>query len=316
LRLKDGETQVLAGLINDEDRKSSASVPGLGDIPLVGRLFSSHGDDKRKTEIILSITPHIIRNIHRPDAELAKFWSGTDDNLRNRPLSLEAVGTIRTGTPSASIPQAMQQPAVLQAQPITVTQPAVGAAPTTTAIPDPVAVAALAPEKSAQAALPQSPVAAPPAALVPGRLASGVKLATAPMMLSWQGASQAKVGDQLKLVVYVQTGGKVVGIPFKVNYDASVLEVVDVSEGDFLKANNAQTVFSSNVDQSGGQVVVDVSQPGLEGAGGRGSLAALTFKVTAANPGTPITVSATAVNVAGDSVPVTLPAPRNVVLMP
>ena len=48
LRLKNGETQVLAGLISDEDRKSTASVPGLGDLPLVGRLFGSSGDDKRK----------------------------------------------------------------------------------------------------------------------------------------------------------------------------------------------------------------------------------------------------------------------------
>jgi general secretion pathway protein D len=304
LRLKDGETQVLAGLISDEDRKSTASVPGLGDIPLLGRLFSSHGDDKRKTEIILSITPHIIRNIHRPDADVAKFWSGTDDNLRNKPLSLQAVGTVRTGTPSAS---ATQQPAQLRAQPVTTAQPAAGSAQTLQ--PDPVAVIALAPSASLQAV-------APPASLVPGRLAPGVKLATAPMMLSWQGTSQAKVGDQFKLSVYAQTGGKVVGIPFKVSYDASALEVVDVSEGDFLKANNAQTVFSSNVNQSGGEVAVDVSQPGLEGAGGRGSLAALTFKVTAANLGTPITVTASAVNAAGDAVPVTLPAPRTVVLLP
>ena len=97
LRLKDGETQVLAGLINDEDRKSSASVPGLGDLPVLGRLFSSQGDDKRKTEIILSITPHIIRNIQRPDVELAQFWSGTDDTLRSKPLSLQAVGMVKTG---------------------------------------------------------------------------------------------------------------------------------------------------------------------------------------------------------------------------
>ena len=121
-------------------------------------------------------------------------------------------------------------------------------------------------------------------------------------MLSWQGASQAKVGDQFKIVVYAQTGGKVVDVPLKVAYDSSALEVVDVAEGDFLKANNAQTVFSSNVDPSGGQVSVDISQPGLEGAAGRGSLAVLTFKVTAANPQAPISVSGSAVNAAGDTV--------------
>jgi general secretion pathway protein D len=97
LRLKDGETQVLAGLINDEDRKSSSRVPGLGDLPLIGRLFSSHKDDTRKTEIILSITPHIIRNIRRPEADLMEFWSGTDATLRTLPLTLQPVGLVKGG---------------------------------------------------------------------------------------------------------------------------------------------------------------------------------------------------------------------------
>src|SRR5687767_99989 len=68
LRLKDGSTQVLAGLINDEDRKSASKIPGLGDLPLVGRLFSNHRNDASKTEVILLITPHIVRNLVRPDA--------------------------------------------------------------------------------------------------------------------------------------------------------------------------------------------------------------------------------------------------------
>ena len=97
LRLKDGETQVLGGLISDNDSKTAAKVPGLGDFPILGRLFSSHNDNSSKTEIILSITPHIIRNNHRPDAELAQFWSGTDATLRSKPLTLQTAGLIKTG---------------------------------------------------------------------------------------------------------------------------------------------------------------------------------------------------------------------------
>lgn len=83
LRLKDGETQILAGLIGDEDRMSANRVPGLGDIPVLGRLFSSQKDDHQKTEIVLSITPHLIRNIKRPDSVASEFWSGTEMTLRN-----------------------------------------------------------------------------------------------------------------------------------------------------------------------------------------------------------------------------------------
>lgn len=98
LRLKDGETQVLAGLINDDDRASANKVPGLGDLPLLGRLFSSHSDDKQKTEIVLSITPHLIRNLKRPEAIASQFWSGSETTLRTSPFALQPVKTVLPGT--------------------------------------------------------------------------------------------------------------------------------------------------------------------------------------------------------------------------
>ncbi len=73
----DNETQVLAGLINDEDRKSANRLPGLGELPLVGRLFSGQSTNRSKTEIILLITPRVIRNVLRPDATDAEFAGGT-----------------------------------------------------------------------------------------------------------------------------------------------------------------------------------------------------------------------------------------------
>lgn len=85
LRLKDGENQILAGLINDEDRRTANKFPGLGDIPLLGRLFGSTLNDGKKSEVVLSITPHLIRNIKRPDAAASEFLSGTENSLRRRP---------------------------------------------------------------------------------------------------------------------------------------------------------------------------------------------------------------------------------------
>jgi general secretion pathway protein D len=88
LQLVDGETQVLAGLISDEDRKSAAQLPGLGDIPLLGRLFGNRTTTAAKTEIVLAITPRIVRNIPQIESSLAEFDSGTESNLRARPLIL------------------------------------------------------------------------------------------------------------------------------------------------------------------------------------------------------------------------------------
>ncbi len=95
LRLRDGETQVLAGLISDNDIQSASKVPGLGDLPIIGRLFSSHNTNKTKTEIILSITPHIIRNQHQPDANLSSYSSGTSNAAKSRPITAEKMDTIK-----------------------------------------------------------------------------------------------------------------------------------------------------------------------------------------------------------------------------
>lgn len=108
LQLKDGETQVLAGLINDEDRASANKVPGLGDLPVVGRLFSSHRDDNQKTEIVLSITPRLIRNLKLPNAFAEEFWSGTEANLRTKPITLQTLRTSAADTAAAEQTSAAQ----------------------------------------------------------------------------------------------------------------------------------------------------------------------------------------------------------------
>ncbi|MEE8606921.1 MAG: tetratricopeptide repeat protein, partial [Nitrospiraceae bacterium] len=86
LNMKDGETVVLAGLIQDENRKTRVSVPWLGDIPWIGDLFSSIKEDTITTEVILTITPHIIRNVTPPSMATQAFWSGTATNFATKPL--------------------------------------------------------------------------------------------------------------------------------------------------------------------------------------------------------------------------------------
>ncbi|MEC5161785.1 MULTISPECIES: hypothetical protein [unclassified Janthinobacterium] len=84
LRLRDGETQVLAGLISDEDRSNASKVPGVGELPLLNRLFGSQKDDSNRSEIVLSITPRILRSIRRPDLMTAEFNSGTETTVGGR----------------------------------------------------------------------------------------------------------------------------------------------------------------------------------------------------------------------------------------
>jgi general secretion pathway protein D len=113
LHLRDGETQILAGLITDEDRKVADRVPGLGSLPVIGRLFSSHKDTTNKTEVVLLITPRILRLVSRPDVRITEFLSGTEAVVGAPPLTLRSVEP-------ASTPPLPPQPGVTP-------KPAVGA---------------------------------------------------------------------------------------------------------------------------------------------------------------------------------------------
>lgn len=81
LQLKDGETQILAGLIQADERRTTNRIPGISDLPIIGRLFSNRNDGNTKTEIVLLITPRIVRNIVRPEVDIAEFASGTEASL-------------------------------------------------------------------------------------------------------------------------------------------------------------------------------------------------------------------------------------------
>jgi len=88
LRLRDGETQILAGLISDAERETASKVPGLSSFPVLGRLFSSNKSDKNKVEIALSITPHVIRHGKRPNSASSEILYGTESS-RGNPLMVK-----------------------------------------------------------------------------------------------------------------------------------------------------------------------------------------------------------------------------------
>jgi len=118
LRLRDGETQVLAGLIKDEDTRNIAGLPYLSEAPLIGRLFGVHTTARNKTEIVLLITPHVLRNLDLPDASRTIVPSGFDNNpgaegVRLKPRAAIALplGTGGGGTAYLPPPRARPQAA-------------------------------------------------------------------------------------------------------------------------------------------------------------------------------------------------------------
>ena len=102
LALRDGETQVLAGLINDEERTTLSKVPGLADLPWVGKLFTNYNVTRNKTEIALLITPRIVRNITRPGKSDSELHFGTETTAGVPPLTIGKVAPRSVAISSSS----------------------------------------------------------------------------------------------------------------------------------------------------------------------------------------------------------------------
>lgn len=261
LRLRDGETQILAGLISDEDRSTANKVPGLGELPVLGRLFGSQKDDAQRSEILLSITPHIVRGLRRPDLQEAEFDSGTEATV--------GVAALRLATAVAE--PAAAQPAAAQ--------PA--AAPTK----------AVDPRRLAAAAPAAPPGAPPPAAAVAPAPAPAVSQAAAPawpVSLSWQAPAQVRAGEQFSATLRVASQGPLRGLPLLVGYDPKLLQVVKVQEAEFFKQAGGQTNFSQRVDPVKGKVFVAAVRQSTSGqdAGVNGSGGVVTVSFKALKPAT------------------------------
>jgi general secretion pathway protein D len=136
LRLRDGETQILAGLIRDEDRTSASRVPGLGNLPILGRLFSNTTDETDRNEIVLLITPRVVRSVERPIESFENLMAGTETQVGVAPLRLaaNARGGLALGTGAGgSSPASPQSLAARRAQGLGAAPEAPGGA----AVPNP-----------------------------------------------------------------------------------------------------------------------------------------------------------------------------------
>jgi general secretion pathway protein D len=105
LNMKNDETVILGGLIQDEDRKSFQSVPWLDDIPFIGKLFRSTKTDTITTEVVLTITPRILRNVTTPAVEAQAIWSGTETAYDTGPLFAPRVTSVSTGALRKPLPE-------------------------------------------------------------------------------------------------------------------------------------------------------------------------------------------------------------------
>jgi len=289
LVLKDGERTILGGLIKNDESTSSIRLPIIGSIPLIGDLLASHSVNKNKREILLSITPHIVKKLDLPKADVASIWSGGEDDLKAGP-------TLSSFAVMLDAEQAKQPPAVVPAQspnparPMTTPEPvselpaisepdAVPASiPAGTELPEPIpAPDAGAAEEPPALSLPTPEPPAAPAVeevVTPDQINSAPHVSRAFVL----GSTLVDVGQEFILSVMISDVEKLFSAPLFIKYDSTLLDLQRVDEGSFLRKASAATVFTTSPNPAQGRIIIGYKQAaGGEGVSGSGELYQLVF---------------------------------------
>jgi len=322
IRLREGEVNLIGGLLSTQDNKTKTGVPGLANVPLLGRLFSGNSVDRERDEIMIALVPHVVR---RPDI--------TPENVR-------AIGSGPTGTvtvhrsplppPEVLPPPAAENPAPAggagsdnaagkaAAQPVPLPSVPVPVPVNLTPIPmaapplQPNAQPApqpipLTPPPPVPAAVPQGslpPATAPPEAgeapvVAPAAKPPAPAAANGPVKIHFTEDSLTKsVGETFTVNINVDNARDVISAPFTLQYDPKLLSLDNVVAGKFWSGDGEEPLLIKNVQNESGMASIRLSRkPGSSAVAGTGNLLTLTLKALAPGTATLSAINITLANV-------------------
>lgn len=266
LTLRDGERTVIGGLIRDSKNHLTRTVPFLGDLPLIGSLFTHRLDELQKREILLSITPRIVKSLEMPLPEVATIWSGGEDDLRSGP---NFGAFMPDFSPELLRPNPVPAPSLIRSPDLLLPLPA-EILPAET-VPDPQPGAGIVTENKALAALGYNEETWVHSAevLIPPPVAGGVTL---------YAPSQVQSGEHFSLLVHVSGMKDLYSAPLYLSYDETRLEFVRAFEGDFLRKGVRPAIFTASISRPGTLIVGHKQAAGEQGASGSGELFRVEFR--------------------------------------
>ena len=292
LRLRDGETNLLAGLFREQERKTLRGFPGLLQIPILRSLFSSTDETISQTDIIILLTPRIVRTHGLTQEDLNPIHIGTQQNIGlSGPPALIAAPPLE---PAAAGPDASPEPSSVPLGTQPMPTPSSGTAPrpgmpTRIVTPAPAVDPLPAPEVD--------PVASPPDSPAANRSDRAQVLVTLP-------GTEFRIGGGPYTVPISATGvSRLSTVTLSLTYDPNTLRVRAVQEGSFMRQGGLAVTFTQSVDGAVGRVdltLVRTADP--TGASGSGLLAAVLFDAVAAGSA-PLTLSGVGTSPEGDVVP-------------
>jgi general secretion pathway protein D len=269
VRLKNGEANLLGGIVQHQTTTTISGWPGLGQLPLIKYLFSTQQKEVTDDEIVFLMIPHVVRAEQLTPQDLQEIDTGTGNNLEVRPIIRPLqVSDLKPPAPAPSAAGAATQASATGqalANPGELTPQTNGAVP-----PPPPANAVQATQQAlADREKENSPQAAATLTLDPPQVA-------------------AKAGSTFKMLVNLTGGSDVFAVPMSVNYDASKLSLINVDSDDAQHPNllgkDGQAVALAHRDDGRGEAAIAISRPpGTTGVSGSGTVCVLTFQ--AKSPG-------------------------------
>ena len=244
LRLRDGESNLLAGLLQEQDRRVLRGFPGTLRLPILRHLFASTDDTVVQTDIVMLLTPHIIRTHELTQADVSPIHIGTQRN----------VGL--TGPPPLIAPP----PEAAEPAPLPASPPAAAAPPPDTLVP------------------PAPPAAAP----VPAAPPLTVPVPGAEIIVTPPGLEFRVDGGPYTVPISINAASQVSTMTITLTYNPTVLRVRAVEEGSFLRQGSLEVAFTQQVDPVTGRIDIGLRRIGdSTGASGSGLLAAILFEAVA-----------------------------------
>ena len=272
IRMPDGAVQLLGGLTKYQDTKTKTGIPGLGSIPILGRLFSGESVDRERQELMIALIPHVVR---RPEY--------TAENLRGIAVGNQQSVHLNYGRQPGSPPPA--------ANPAGAPAKKEDAAPAN----PPAMASALAPQAPALPAAPPTsapgmapPATAPPMTAPPATTpaADGPPAAPKPVgnavvrFLPPQVEINAQGTTTVALII--ENATDVSSAPLQVSFDPKVVKLNDAGRGDFFSSDGQIPVFTKNIQNDAGAAAVNLNRlPNTPGVSGSGMLTQLTFQAVA-----------------------------------
>lgn len=286
IRMREGESLMLAGLLREDQRRALTGFPGLLHTPILRRIFGNTVDQITQTDIVFLMTPRLVRSSEITQENLDPIYIGSQQNLgltgappliavdpnaQAAPAAPATAPAAAPGTvpqPVATMPVVTPQTGQVTSTP-SVLPPSPQAAPTPAPPPTPITPVPEAPAGAAQAATPPPPAAAPPTP-------------TARLAITVPGPQFAVGGGPYTVPITIAGAQRVSTISVSVTYNPSVLRVRTVQPGTFLAQGGVTPTFTQQVDPGVGRVDLTALRPGDQvGATGTGLIATLVFEAIA-----------------------------------